>query len=236
MAFAVRFLQPIRASLSVVSAPSSSTSFTRKLLNGNYEQLKRLVKGLEPVLQGSASRSQYNIRIQRKCLQNFSFSGGKLGLRSILGVSMVTGYLSLRPQVSYAMNGEHRENRWDAPEFFAEDDPHTFLALVGKFWLPALLVMTVVMSWNHPIILVLKVVLSLLSTKPSALSIYLFVEKLRHQSMREDRMYIFKPLYAKKVDVEDYLLLCLANVEFGECKINLIGIMGSWWVLSTTPL
>ncbi|RZC59202.1 hypothetical protein C5167_006507 [Papaver somniferum] len=234
MAFAVRFLQPIRASLSVLSAPRSSILSTRKLFNGNYEQLRRLVKGLEP---GNASRFQYNISIKRKCVQNFSFSGGKLSLRSIFGVSIVTGYLSLRPQVSYAMDDEHQEkNLWGAPEFFEEDDPYTFLALVRKLWLPALLVMNVVMSWDHPFTLVLKIVLSLFSTKPSALSIYLFVEKLRHQSMREDPMYIFKSFYAKKVDVEDYLLLCLANVEFGDRKINLIGIMGSWWVLSSTPL
>ncbi|KAI3976248.1 hypothetical protein MKX01_021790 [Papaver californicum] len=236
MAFAVRFLQPIRASLSLLSTPSSSISSTRKLFNGNYELLKRLVKGLEPVLQGNASRFQYNISIQRKCVQNFSFSGGKLSLRSVFGVSIVTGYLSLRPQVSYAMDDEHQENLWGAPEFFEEDDPYTFLAVVRKLWMPALLVMTVVMSWDHPFTLVLKVVLSLFSTKPNALSIYLFVEKLRYQCMREDPMYIFKSFYAKKVDVEDYLLLCLANVEFGDRKISLIGIMGSWWVLSSTPL
>ncbi|OVA20764.1 hypothetical protein BVC80_887g49 [Macleaya cordata] len=43
-------------------------------------------------------------------------------------------------------------------------------------------------------------------------------------------------LYAKKVDVEDYMLLCLANVEFRGRKITLIGILGSWWVLRSTPL
>ncbi|XP_026381881.1 uncharacterized protein LOC113276487 isoform X2 [Papaver somniferum] len=209
MAFAVRFLQPIRASLSVLSAPRSSILSTRKLFNGNYEQLRRLVKGLEP---GNASRFQYNISIKRKCVQNFSFSGGKLSLRSIFGVSIVTGYLSLRPQVSYAMDVICEMIFWQT----------NIRKKTCGVRPNSLRRMTHTHSWH--------------CTKPSALSIYLFVEKLRHQSMREDPMYIFKSFYAKKVDVEDYLLLCLANVEFGDRKINLIGIMGSWWVLSSTPL
>lgn len=40
-------------------------------------------------------------------------------------------------------------------------------------------------------------------------------------------------LYAKKVEVQDYKLLCLAKVELKEETISLVGILGGWWNLPT---
>ncbi|KAF8378258.1 hypothetical protein HHK36_029597 [Tetracentron sinense] len=225
MAYAGRFLHPIRASLSAVSSPYSYMSHSRNQFYGKYEQLRSWVKGLEPVLLDRASRFQYKLYIQRKHMRNPCFSGSKLSVGSIFGVSVVYGMVNLWPRVAYAMDGtdilvgEQHEDLLGASDLL-EDDPCTIWALARKFWLPTFLVLTVLVGWDHPITLVTKVILFLLSTKPSPLSVYLFVEQ---------------SLYANKVEVEDYKLLCLARVELRDQKILLLGILGSWWVLQSSP-
>lgn len=55
---------------------------------------------------------------------------------------------------------------------------------------------------------------------------------LRQQFIhRQPLLYKIKSLYAKKVEVEDYKILCLARVELNNREFTLIGILGSWWVL-----
>lgn len=49
---------------------------------------------------------------------------------------------------------------------------------VRKLWLPAFFFLTVLVNWDHPIILMTKVVLFLFSTKPSPLSVYVFIEQV----------------------------------------------------------
>lgn len=53
-----------------------------------------------------------------------------------------------------------------------------FWELALRLWLPFLLCWTVLINLNHPILIVGKVVLFLVSTKPSPLSVYIFVEKV----------------------------------------------------------
>lgn len=47
---------------------------------------------------------------------------------------------------------------------------------------------------------------------------------------------IGQSLYAKKVEVEDYKVLCIAKVEIGDQKYTLIGLLGGWWVFELTSL
>ncbi|XP_020589576.1 uncharacterized protein LOC110030922 isoform X4 [Phalaenopsis equestris] len=42
-------------------------------------------------------------------------------------------------------------------------------------------------------------------------------------------------LYVKKVEVEDYKILCMARVELRDMKLDVIGILGGWWVFQTSP-
>lgn len=53
-----------------------------------------------------------------------------------------------------------------------------FWELALRLWLPFLLCWTVLINLNHPILIVGNVVLFLVSTKPSPLSVYIFVEKV----------------------------------------------------------
>lgn len=42
---------------------------------------------------------------------------------------------------------------------------------------------------------------------------------------------LLQSLYAKKVEVQDYKLLCIARVELKNEKFTLVGILGGWWTL-----
>ncbi|XP_060188818.1 uncharacterized protein LOC132617761 isoform X2 [Lycium barbarum] len=113
----------------------------------------------------------------------------------------------------------------------SEDRRSLFMSL-RKLVVPLLLVITVLMNWGHPMIITAKVTLILLTTKPSPLSVYVLVEQLRHQAVRQQPfIYKFKLLYAKKVEVADYLFLSLAKVELKDQEFILVGILGSWWSL-----
>jgi hypothetical protein len=38
-------------------------------------------------------------------------------------------------------------------------------------------------------------------------------------------------VYASKVEVQDYKLLCLADIEVRDDKFTLVGIFCTWWIL-----
>ncbi|XP_008443552.2 uncharacterized protein LOC103487112 isoform X2 [Cucumis melo] len=105
-----------------------------------------------------------------------------------------------------------------------------FWELALRLWLPFLLCWTVLINLNHPIVVVGKVVLFLVSTKPSPLSVYIFVEKLRSSSSQEPHLSNWKKrLVARKVEVEDYKVLCVAKVEMKHQNFTLVGVLGGWW-------
>ena len=47
--------------------------------------------------------------------------------------------------------------------------------------------------------------------------------------------FYLQSLYASKVEVQDYKLLCLAAVEVRDQKFTLVGILGTWWTLPHLP-
>ncbi|XP_057492174.1 uncharacterized protein LOC130777765 isoform X2 [Actinidia eriantha] len=238
------FLQPIRASLSTITSLSRSRlTFCEK-----FEPLKRCVKGIESSVGNQVRNSHWNLcRIRRFYANNCyilrhkqeSFDlRCKFAMGSVIGASVVYGSIFLGPHVAYAMNGfdmlgiDHHSELPNYSEM--EEDPHIFLALAfaRKLVMPIFLFITVLMNWDHPIVLAAKMILILVGTKPRPFSVYLFIEQLRRQIIRQQPfLYKFKSLYAKKVEVEDYAFLCLARVELKDQKLTLIGILGSWWVL-----
>ncbi|KAK4603595.1 hypothetical protein RGQ29_012207 [Quercus rubra] len=234
MAHTIKFLHPIRQSLTAITSSSPPISHSRKFFYAKFEPLKMSTKGLEPVLRNYASTFHSKLYTQRKY---FCFSGSKLSIGSIFGVSIVLGSKSFWPRIAYAMDGHDilLDDRHFLDDSDAEEDPQPFWMHARKFWLPVFFFLTVLTNLDHPIVLItFKVILFLLSTKPSPLSVYVFVDQLCQQSMRQEpHLYKVKSLYAKKVEVQDYKLLCLAKVELKEETISLIGILGGWWTLPT---
>lgn len=61
----------------------------------------------------------------------------------------------------------------------SENAYHIFLVFLQKLIVPIFLALTIFLNWGHPLIIAAKVTLILFTTKPSPLSIYLFVEEVR---------------------------------------------------------
>lgn len=233
MAHTIKFLHPIRQSLTAITSSSPPISHSRKFFYAKFEPLKMSIKGLEPVLRNYASTFHSKLYTQRKY---FCFSGSTLSIGSIFGVSIVLGSKIFWPRIAYAMDGHDilLDDRHFLDDSDAEEDRQPFWMYARKFWLPVFFFLTVLTNLDHPFALTIKVLLFLLSTKPSPLSVYVFVDQLCQQSMRQEpHLYKVKSLYAKKVEVQDYKLLCLAKVELKEETISLVGILGGWWTLPT---
>ncbi|XP_074345660.1 uncharacterized protein LOC141684537 [Apium graveolens] len=120
--------------------------------------------------------------------------------------------------------------------FKFKEDKLSFLAFAKKFMLALFAIATVLTNMEHPVKLAAKLIVALLSSKPSPSSVYFVIEQCRHQYMRENPLwYKIKPLYAKQVKVQDYKLLFVARVELHDQKFTLIGILGNWWVIQMAP-
>ncbi|XP_012081262.1 uncharacterized protein LOC105641318 isoform X3 [Jatropha curcas] len=208
MAYTGKFLNPIRQSFSSISYFYSSSSISRtktcKLFNSKFELVRAWMKQLEPSIQCRCSNFQCKLNLHAQFIRNLYLSGQEILVddRDFLDSS-------------------DRER----------DSPVAWMFL-KKFWLPAFCFLTVLVNWDHPIILITKVALFLLSTKPSPLSVYVFVEQLCDRSMRQQPyMYFLKSLYANKVEVQDYKFFCLATVEVKGQTLTLLGVLGGWWAL-----
>lgn len=236
-------LHPIRASLSSITSPYSPNSHsTTTLFCCKFKPSKTWrIRDLQIIQNNCASKFRHSLYAQPPFTSYFSFSGSRLILGSIFGVSALYGLINLSPRVAYAMDGQdilmddYHVKSWDNPDM--EEEARVFWTLARKLWLPVILFVNVLMHRDHPVALVIKVILFLISTKPGPLSVYLSVEELRHQSLlKEPYLYKLKSLYANKfyankVEVKDYKLLCLARVELRDQEFTLVGIMGGWWVL-----
>lgn len=227
-------MSPIRTSFSS-SSSSSSSYFSRNQVSGKHGPLKIWSQNLEPGSLIHAWKFNLTSNVQRKLMHNLNISGRKLLTGTFLGLSAVTAMTLNESTVAHAMDG-HYSNSGE-PSGFLKDDIDTFWSLARKFQLPALLLITVLMGWRHPFTLAVNVLLLLFCTKPTPLSIYMFIEQLRQRDMQKDpRWHKAKFLYAKNVTVDDYKLLCLAKAEIRDVKLDVIGILGGWWVFQTSRI
>ncbi|KAL1356409.1 hypothetical protein HN51_008425 [Arachis hypogaea] len=178
----------------------------------------------------------FNLNVPANFLRKSNrFSGSYLSIGSILGVSIASAsVIAHAMDAGDALVDDPSDNSQDVSE--EEEIVHHFLKFTRKFWLPVLFFLTVLTNLDDPImILFVKVTLFLLSTKPNPFSVYIFVDQLCEQSMRQDTRFFKKKPYASKVEVHDYKLLCLAAVEVRDQKFTLVGILGTWWSLPHLP-
>ncbi|KAL2950723.1 hypothetical protein AAZX31_19G005500 [Glycine max] len=153
---------------------------------------------------------------------------------SILGVSIASA-----PIIAHAMDaGDALVDDHESQDLSEEEiNVHHLLRLARKLWLPAFFFLTVCQTWTTQLqILFIKLTLFLLSTKPNPFSVYVFVDKLCQRYMhQETRFFKVKSLYASKIEVQDYKLLCLADVEVRDQNFTLVGILRSWWPILHLP-
>ncbi|XP_022152133.1 uncharacterized protein LOC111019921 [Momordica charantia] len=236
MASLAKLLRPLpRAFVFASSSSSSSSSFfnSARFSCTRFEPSKSFPKNFGSLLCNRVSNFRFKISdtiyLRRKCL----LVGSQLSRGTILGASVVSGSISLWPNVSLAMDDGFMDDRQDDLDALDNGKPEgTLWELALRLWLPFLFCWTVLTNLNHPLLVASKVILFLLSTKPSPLSVYIFVEQLCHSSCQEPRLSNEKKcVVASKVEVQDYKVACVARVEIEHQKITLLGILGGWWEL-----
>lgn len=122
-------------------------------------------------------------------------SGRSYTLWSAFGLSALLGSIKLSPRIAYSSDGldglldDHHLGMFGDSD--TEENRRSLLMTLRKLLVPLLFVITVLMNWGHPIIIAAKVTIILLTTKPSPLSVYVLVEQLRHQAVRE-QPFIYK--------------------------------------------
>ncbi|XP_050223972.1 uncharacterized protein LOC126673760 [Mercurialis annua] len=235
MAYTLKLLnQTVKLPLSSVDYLYCSSSICKtRLVNGKYELTRTLIKQLKPTM---AMHCPFSKLLHSESIRNIlKLSGRTLSFRRLLGVSFVIGSVGSYNQVAYAMEGQDilvDDRDYSVGLTNVEKYCPLIWIFVKKLWLPAFFLLTVLTNWNHPIMLLTKALLFLFTTKPSPLSVYVFVEQLCQRSMREKPyLCLIKSLYANKVEVEDFKLFCLATVEVKDQKVTLIGVLGGWWTL-----
>ncbi|PKA63907.1 hypothetical protein AXF42_Ash004917 [Apostasia shenzhenica] len=172
--------------------------------------------------------------LRRKIMQCLNLSGLKILKGSFLGFSGATVLIYHHGSVVYAADDHYSDI--EEPSEFLKNDLYTFWSLARKFQLPLVLLITILLGWRHPVTLAVNVALLLFCTKPNPFSIYMFVEQLRQRDMRRDpSIQKMKYLYVRKIEVEDYKIMCVAKVELRKVKINVIGILGGWWIFQSSP-
>ncbi|XP_073126160.1 uncharacterized protein [Henckelia pumila] len=148
----------------------------------------------------------------------------------------VLGSIILWPTISYCSESFYPLT--DHPDWISIDSPTRekvdgIIALITK--VPFFLVW---LNWgqSHPLAPLAKVTLFVfVTTKPFPSSVYLVLDRLRHQITSQQPFYRFKDStishpQAQRVEVEDYTFL--RRVEIKDGKLELIGIFCCWWILS----
>lgn len=215
-----RFVQPIRTSLGLITSRSV-----------------QLYSFRIPSALGNTIPINYSHYAKWKSVfHNFCDSGGIYAMGGMVSLSAAVTSLRHNSCVAHCSDdfgvlADDLKSNWTSASE-SDRERHAVLAVLRRYLVPLFFLLTIVLNWGHPIIVVAKVALVLLSTKPSPSSIYVFVEEMRHQALhKHPLLYSFKSLYTKEVEVEDYTLLCLASVGLGDMRYTLIGVLGSWWVL-----
>ncbi|THU49449.1 hypothetical protein C4D60_Mb06t09680 [Musa balbisiana] len=210
-----RLLSPLRGSCRIdavlsPSRPSLLLFSSRSSVPGRYGLLKNWGKSWIQPASPSRSVPPFEFTKRRILSQGLNLSGKKL-TGSVLGFMIVNGMISHHSRTAYALDDSADEQEdFGVRAGYLKDELHTFWVLVRKFQLPAVLVITVLLGWRHPLTLAINVALLLFSTRPNPFSVYMFIEQVFHR---------------KNVKVEDYKFLCLATVEQGDTKLNLLGIL-----------
>ncbi|XP_072978839.1 uncharacterized protein [Typha angustifolia] len=244
-----RALLTLRASMSSIPYSNSSFLVTRNPVSRSLEFLNIWPKSIEifpvvhaPILKSMFSmqrlfvKSLYSSGVGRKqllvpLLQLWFPQGKRFLTGSFLGISAAAGMTYCYSDSAYAMD-DHLADLVEPLEYL-KDELRTFWAFTRKFQLPAVFLIMVFFGWRHPLTLAINVALLLFCTRPYPFSIYIFIEQLRQRDThRHPRLGKPKFLYARKVELHDYKLLCLAEVELRDKKLYLVGILGGWWIFS----
>lgn len=191
--------------------------------------------------QFSATGTRAQLREFQKAIWPTSCAGWRLQTSKLLVVTAATGLLGRVNGVDAVLcEKDSRDTVWSphsresASKDQNWDDERTQATVwVKRLWFPILVVTTVLMGWHYPVSLFVNLIVVLWSTKPSPASIYIWAEQRRMEQQTEkrgfDRLKAQLPAAVMHVEVEDYMLFCLARVSSLTQKSLVIGLLGDWW-------
>ncbi|KAJ1699174.1 hypothetical protein LUZ63_007686 [Rhynchospora breviuscula] len=211
---------------------SRSSSFSTLLFNnsragylGLFKIRPRCTELFTPI---HALRFKSTFNFPKVLVQGITSPALRKGiLKGCAGLSFTSAIICQPPNIAYAMNDYTAES----PGGDVKEDFNTAWAIARKYQLPLVMLAMLLLGWRHPIITAINAIFFLFCTRPSPYSIYLFVEHLRRRDMNKDQsLRNTKLLYTRKVEVEDYKLVCYGKVELRDRKLHLFGILGGWWI------
>lgn len=117
---------------------------------------------------------------------------------------------------------------------------HKLVTLIKRYWWPTAFLLTVIVGYPYPMSLLPNSLLLLWTTKPNPTSIHLWLEKMRHNprvmQWEEDEMKakLISPATIMHVEVRDCMFFCLAKVTYPAFDATVVGVLGDWWVISSS--
>ncbi|KAH8964656.1 hypothetical protein BDL97_04G078300 [Sphagnum fallax] len=170
--------------------------------------------------------------------------GVKYHTGSILGLTLATSYLSrwhgLSDTVQCEQNQQARVTACSVKEGKFDEGQEPLVEWLQRLWVPALVLLTVATGYQYPFSLFVTLVFLMWSTKPTPLSIYVWVEKRRLKQAYEKRNLdslkdkLNPTATVMHVEVRDYMLFCLASVTSLTENSTMVGCLGDWWVIYTS--
>ncbi|KAG0588479.1 hypothetical protein KC19_2G246000 [Ceratodon purpureus] len=168
---------------------------------------------------------------------------------TFLGLAVASSFLAAEQEAVRCENhhGFHdgfRENQQvqEITEMITDDSSdmeteHKLLSFVKRYWWPTIFLLTVVLGYPYPKSLLPNSLLLIWSTKPNPASIYLWLKKRSETSrVKQGALDVVKEKInstatVMHVEVQDYMLFCLAKVTYLTSNATMIGVLGDWWVV-----
>ncbi|CAM6120494.1 unnamed protein product [Calypogeia fissa] len=159
--------------------------------------------------------------------------GKRLG--QIVGLLVGTSCLSRKQGPANIANFEKdQSNRWPSSKAGRSYQQSRVKRFVERLWVPSLFVLAISLGWHYPLSLLPNLLLLMWSSKPSASSIYSWVEQVRQEEALHatglDRMKA-QAAGVMHVEVHDGVLFSLARVTSLTKISTLLGFLGDWWLL-----
>ncbi|XP_073386837.1 uncharacterized protein [Physcomitrium patens] len=169
-------------------------------------------------------------------------------IRSFLGLAVATSSLATEQGAVQCEIHDEFQAKQQGPvisEIIAEGSfdlgkEHKLVTLIKRYWWPTAFLLTVIVGYPYPMSLLPNSLLLLWTTKPNPTSIHLWLEKMRHNprvmQWEEDEMKakLISPATIMHVEVRDCMFFCLAKVTYPAFDATVVGVLGDWWVISSS--
>ncbi|CAO2185852.1 unnamed protein product [Urochloa humidicola] len=222
-------IAPARAPFSAAAAAAATASCSSRAPVGNPVR-HFLARYTSPAFQPPAAEFGPSLAARVALGLRPQLSG--INLLKGFGTSTVLGMTLHQGKVTAATREQSSKAVTRPPPGNLKNELGSFWPLVRKLQLPIGLMFLILSGWQHPLGLVINILLLVYCSRPSRYSIYLFLQELRHREMGENHA-VWKEEFVptRNVDTQDYKFFSIGTVELPDGRVlHLIGVLGSWWI------